>query len=138
MDLKYEHENILLKNEFISGLKNILDINSNNKSEIISNIIFNSVKELIKKEKNLNSICNEYNNLSSNNRKYYVFLKNTLIRTKAEYNQINQIKKIVMYNNNSNFINSNNYYKEVAINKMNSEPKINIHSSLIVNEEVQF
>ena len=163
MDLKYEYGNTLLKNEFISGVKNIIDNNNinnvNNGLEVNKKNIYKYIKGLVKEEIKLKAINNKYKYLSLENKKYYdyfsklckklcirgldnldIFLNDTLVKIQAEFNQINQIKKLVMFNDNytkNNNPEKNNYSQsyEPFRNKNNSESKMNINISSIVKEE---
>ena len=141
MDVKYEYENIYLKNEFILGLKNMLiTYNENKDGQINEKFIFKNIKDLLKEEFNFKAIINQLKYLSIENKKYYEyfsklckklnihsldnleeFLKNTIIKASAEYKQINQIKNIVMGNHKNNSIdnkiiknrNNNDNFKEI-------------------------
>jgi hypothetical protein len=141
MDVKYEYENIYLKNEFILGLKNMLiNYNENKDGQINEKFIFKNIKDLLKEEIKFKAIINQLKYLSIENKKYYEyfsklckklnihsldnleeFLKNTIIKASAEYKQINQIKNIVMGNHKNNSIdnkiiknrNNNDNFKEI-------------------------
>ena len=135
MDLKYEYENILLKDEFISGIKNMLNIeNESNDGQIYEKLIYSNIKELLKEEIKLKKINNQFRYLTIENQKYQEyfsklckkigiqdldnlqkFLKNTIVKADAEFKQINQIKKIVMNNLKQNNI-ENNFHKKINYN----------------------
>lgn len=128
MDLKYDYQNILLKEVFINGLRNIFvnenDNDNENKKDYLKNnekFIINNIKSLLKEEINLKAINNKYKYMSLENKKYSdylsmlckkvsaksldnldIFLKNTIIKAETEFKQINQIKNIVMNNTKDN------------------------------------
>ena len=146
MDLKYDYENIILKDEFIVGLKTLLDNENENESKDSENnkkFIINNIKELLKEEIKLKAILNKYKYLSLENKKYYdyliklckklsikslqnldIFLINSLVEADAEFKQINQIKNIVLENNKSNNIYDTAYIK-IDKDKYNNHREIN-------------
>ena len=74
MDLKYESQNILLKEEFISGLNNLLIKNENEyKIEDKEQYIFNKVKGFIKEEEKLKTKISKYKYLTLENKKFYEY-----------------------------------------------------------------
>ena len=143
MELKYDFENIFLRNEFFYGIKNIIN-NANifklNDNEID---IYDIIKKLIKEEIKLKTTIENIKYASIHNKEYYdyflklcyslnirsleeldVFLKNMSIKAKVEYNQINQIKNIVLNNNLKNSIALNEMDKKINNNnKINNENK---------------
>ena len=146
MELKYDCENIFLRNEFFYGIKNII-INANifklNHNEIN---IYDFVKRLTKEQINLKTTIENIKYASIHDKKYYdyflklcyslnihsleeldVFLKNMSIKAKVEYNQINQIKKMVLNNNLKN---------SIDLNEM--DKKINNNNNKIINEHKKF
>ena len=164
MDLKYEYENILLKNEFIEGVNNIIE--RDNKNNV--NNIYKNIKALLKEEIKMKTINKKYQYLSLENKKYYdyftklckklcvrgldnldLFIKNTFTKIQAEFNQINQIKKIVLSNDKNNNLfndnykinnNGNNIYNysqsyQPLRNTNFSESQINKNRSSILKEE---
>ena len=164
MDLKYDYQDILLKEEFINGLEIIFD-NDNviKKNDLKRNekFIIKNIKGLLKEEINLKEINKKYKYMSLENKKYSdylsklckklsinsldnidIFLKNTIIKAEAEFRQINQIKSIVMNNRKDNNININKELNDYYIlerkhyrNILNSESKININMSPAKKEE---
>ena len=136
MDLKYDYQDILLKEEFINGLEIIFD-NDNviKKNDLKKNekFIIKNIKGLLKEEISLKEINKKYKYMSLENKKYSdylsklskklsinsldnidIFLKNTIIKAEAEFRQINQIKSIVMNNRKDNNDNDNiNINKEL-------------------------
>ena len=143
MELKYDCENIFLRNEFFSGIKNIIN-NANiiklNNNEID---IYDIVKRIIKEEIKLKTTIENIKYASIHNKKYYdyflklcyslniqsleeldAFLKNMSIKAKVEYKQINQIKNIVLNNNLKNSVDLNEMDKKNNNNnKINNEKK---------------
>ena len=180
MDLRYDYENSKLKEELINGIKNILDNNDNKDLINDTKSIINNIKKLLKKEIKLKANINKEKYLLLENKKYYDYfiylcnklhvnnleklnnlLKEIIIKSDVEFRQINQIKKIVMENTKSNYIeyddnidkihenNNLNIYKQIKDyynkeekpykikNKNNSEGKININLSLKKRGEIK-
>ena len=127
MDMKYEFENIVLKDKFIDGTQNLFYNNNEEYKEFKESnnkiFIYHNVKNLIREEINLKNECNEYlklgkcyeyfsqlcSNLNINDLQELVdYLKKIFIKTKVNFKQINQIKKIVKDINNTNKEISNN------------------------------
>ena len=173
MDMKYEFENIVLKDKFIDGVQNLFYNNNeeykefdetNNNNKIF---IYDNVRNLISEEAKLKNECNEYlelgkcvdyfsqlcKNLNIDDLKELVdYLKKIFIKTKVNFKQINQIKKIVTDINNTNKeINNNNNidekYRDMHHNnfsgkrylrkKNNSEIKITNKNSSLFKEEIK-
>ena len=154
MDLKFEYENILLKDQFIFGIKNLLCKDNRNEFKDNEEFIYDNLKALIKKEMKLKKICNKYKNFSLENKKYYDyflrlcnnlninsfpkldnFLKNSIIKINEEFEQINQIKKIVMENNNSkSTIDINTIIQNNNENDINNNYKI-LYQQYFLNEK---
>ena len=174
MDMKYEFENIVLKDKFIDGVQNLFyNINerykefeeSNNNNNKI--FIYDNVRELIREEVEIKNELNEFlelgkcyeyfsqlcNSLNIGDLKKLVdYLKKMFIKTKVNFKQINQIKKIVTdINNTNNEINNYNdtdeKYRDMRQNyiseqrnlrkKNNSEIKINNKNSSMVRDEIK-
>ena len=127
MDMKYEFENIVLKDKFIDGTQNLFYNNNEEYKEFKESnnkiFIYHNVKNLIREEINLKNECNEYlklgkcyeyfsqlcSNLNIDDLQELVdYLKKIFIKTKVNFKQINQIKKIVKDINNTNKEISNN------------------------------
>jgi hypothetical protein len=143
MELKYDYENIFLRNEFFYGVKKIIN-NANifklNDNEIN---IYDIIKKLTKEKIKLKTTIENIKYASINNKKYYdyflqlchslnirsleeldVFLKSMSIKAKVECNEINQIKNIVLNNNLKNSIALNELNKKINNNnKINNENK---------------
>ena len=173
MDMKYEFENIVLKDKFIDGVQNLFykDIEeykefgeSNNNIKIF---IYDNVRDLIREEVKLKNEsnkclelgkCYEYfsqlcKNLNIDDlKKLADYLKKIFIKTKVNFKQINQIKKIVTdINNANNEINNNNNidekYRGMHQNyiseqrnlrkKNNSEIKITNKNNSMFKEEIK-
>ena len=148
MDLKYESQNILLKEEFISGLKNLLIKNENEyKIEDKEQYIFNKVKGFIKEEEKLKTKISKYKYLALENKKFYEyfsklcrklcihslenldkFIKNTIVKSDEEFKQINQIKKIVMENMNKDSLNQNQINEDFSKKEENKKSKVVINN----------
>ena len=177
MELKYDCENVFLRNEFIYGIKDIINNAHIFKLKDNEIDIYDIAKRLIKEEIKLKTTIENIKYASNYNKKYYdyilklcyslniqsleelnVFLKNLSIKAKVEYNQINQIKSIVLNKNLKNSIdqheldikndNSNNinneskkfhkYYflgPKTLIKKNNSESKINSKINPMQNDQ---
>ena len=133
MDMKYEFENIILKDKFIDGVQNLFykeneeykEFEESNNNKIF---IYDNVRDLIREEIKLKNECNEYLELGKcyeyfsllcstlnidDLKKLVDYLKKIFIKTKVNFKQINQIKKIVTdINNTNNEINNNNNIDE--------------------------
>ena len=133
MDMKYEFENIVLKDKFIDGIQNLFykeneeykEFEEPNNNKIF---IYDNVRDLIREEIKLKNECNEYLELGKcyeyfsllcstlnidDLKKLVDYLKKIFIKTKVNFKQINQIKKIVTdINNTNNEINNNNNIDE--------------------------
>lgn len=133
MDMKYEFENIVLKDKFIDGAQNLLYSNNEEYKEFEESnnnkiFIYDNVMNLIREEIKLKNECNEYLELGKcyeyftqlcstlkidDLQKMVEYLKKIYIKTKVNFKQINQIKKIVTdINNTNNEINNNNNIDE--------------------------
>lgn len=129
MDMKYEFENVVLKDKFIDGTQNLFYNNNEEYKEFKESnnkiFIYHNVKNLIREEINLKNECNEYLELGKcyeyfsqlcstlnidDLQELVDYLKKIFIKTKVNFKQINQIKKIVKDINNTNkeIINNNN------------------------------
>ena len=127
MDMKYEFENIVLKDKFIDGTQNLFYNNNEEYKEFKESnnkiFIYHNVKNLIREEINLKNECNEYLELGKcyeyfsqlcstlnidDLQELVDYLKKIFIKTKVNFKQINQIKKIVKDINNTNKEISNN------------------------------
>ena len=127
MDMKYEFENIVLKDKFIDGTQNLFYNNNEEYKEFKESnnkiFIYHNVKNLIREEINLKNECNEYLKLGKcyeyfsqlcstlnidDLQELVDYLKKIFIKTKVNFKQINQIKKIVKDINNTNKEISNN------------------------------
>ena len=127
MDMKYEFENIVLKDKFIDGTQNLFYNNNEEYKEFKESnnkiFIYHNVKKLIREEINLKNECNEYLELGKcyeyfsqlcstlnidDLQELVDYLKKIFIKTKVNFKQINQIKKIVKDINNTNKEISNN------------------------------
>ena len=127
MDMKYEFENIVLKDKFIDGTQNLFYNNNEEYKEFKESnnkiFIYHNVKNLIREEINLQNECNEYLELGKcyeyfsqlcstlnidDLQELVDYLKKIFIKTKVNFKQINQIKKIVKDINNTNKEISNN------------------------------
>ena len=148
MDLKYESQNILLKEEFISGLNNLLIKNENEyKIEDKEQYIFNKVKGFIKEEEKLKTKISKYKYLTLENKKFYEyfsklckklcihslenldkFIKNTIVKSDEEFKQINQIKKIVMENMNKDTFNQNQKNEDFSKREENKKSNFAINN----------
>ena len=148
MDLKYESQNILLKEEFISGLNNLLIKNENEyKIEEKEQYIFNKVKGFIKEEEKLKTKISKYKYLTLENKKFYEyfsklckklcihslenldkFIKNTIVKSDEEFKQINQIKKIVMENMNKDTFNQNQKNEDFSKREENKKSNFAINN----------
>ena len=179
MELKYDCENIFLRNEFFYGIKNIIYNANIFKLNVKEIDIYDIVKNLTKEEIKLKTTIENIKYASIHNKIYYdyflklcyslniksleeldVFLKNMSIKAKVEYNQINQIKNIVLNNNQKNIINLNEMDKKInnnnkidnkdkkfhqyyflgpkaLIKKSNSESKINSNVNPNFKEQIQ-
>ena len=127
MDMKYEFENVVLKDKFIDGTQNLFYNNNEEYKEFKESnnkiFIYHNVKNLIREEINLKNECNEYLELGKcyeyfsqlcstlnidDLQELVDYLKKIFIKTKVNFKQINQIKKIVKDINNTNKEISNN------------------------------
>jgi len=155
MDWKFSYENKLMVEQFFSAINSYL--NNNNKKRDFKNNI-KEIKMLLKKRILIREAINEIKFTEGQNqnlKNYFLnlckylkfqnleqleqFLKNTFIKSNAEFREINRLKNLVLQNNRNKKKNissnkgpkfSNDFFrdKKPLIRKQNSEINININS----------
>ena len=142
MDMKFNYDNNLLKDEFINGVNELFNISlltDENSFDYDYNNIVESINKTIDKKNNLNNTINKYKYLSKENNKYKnycTYLINDLnLKSITELDEF--IKNLYLKN-----IKENHHMKKLQIALMNesssSKPKkvrkkINFSSNMLLN-----
>ena len=135
MDIKLDYENYILYKNFYEGLNEMLNLNlSNNNKQNNNDLIMKKIMELINAKNNLEKYNDKYTNTLKENNKYFVYFKDLLndlnldtiknldefihilfIKNIKQNENMKQIKKALVYKNNT--FNKNNLGKEKEILK---------------------